>query len=538
MRPRTLSESRSVPSLYPGESFYHWRLLALLLVVVCVIFIGVTHYVGIHEINHKGRPVRWQALVFLGILACQAAINVTFSIPVVCLFFLRRMESWKFRCEKKGEQDNDHPEPETTGLNAFGPQITAIVPCYLPNEVGIIESTIFHILEHVEAPGELLVWVVYNTPKDMPEIEERLQQIASDTALPRGRRLIVSRVQESTSKAENLNYVLGLVSTKYVVIYDADHHPKSDSLLKLYDMLQRKKLDCAQGSTYIRDIDSSGVLGRLVDAEFFFSYFIAQPSARFFTRLAYFGGSNALWEAEVLQGLGFRKSMQTEDIDVSFRAIVDKRRIDLCPEAQSGELAPVSLYAFFRQRMRWTVGWDQVSMDLFKYIGYETVSFKTYLGIVHLLYVRWFNNLAGVTAGVVIPLLHFAGYINPAQHGVWGTATWSLQMSVWALLLSSGICIVVEAAIQAHCQRWRWGQLPVLVAFLLASSIYVTYQLLMVCISLCRIAFGCTSGWYVSPRKRDGGVGVGPGIVRVSEADKDGRGMPGMDQIIDPNVIA
>mmetsp|Transcript_70607 Transcript_70607/g.169176 ORF Transcript_70607/g.169176 Transcript_70607/m.169176 type:complete len:528 (+) Transcript_70607:93-1676(+) len=513
MRPRSLSEQRAVSWIVGGESFYHWRLLALLLVVLCVFFLGVTHFVSTHEINHPAHPVRWQAIVFLGILACQAAINVTFSTPVVCLFILRRLESWHFFCKKDGEQDVDEGEdPETTGLNNMATQITAVIPCYLPNEVDVIESTIFHILEHLESPGELVLWVVYNTPEDMPETEARLKNLASCADLPRGRRLIVTRVRESTSKAENLNYVLGLVASKYVAIYDADHHPDPESLMMLYSKLQSEKLDCAQGSTYIRDIDTSGCLGRLVDAEFFFSYFIAQPSARFFTRLAYFGGSNALWDREALQSLGFRKTMQTEDIDVSFRAIIDHRKIDLCPEAQSGELAPVSLYAFFRQRMRWTVGWDQVSMDLFKSLGCERIGFSTYLGIVHLLYIRWFNNLAGVMAGVVIPWLHFAGYINPAQHGVWGTATWSLQMCVLALLLSSGVCIIVEAVIQAHCKRFRWVQLPVLILFLMASSVYVTYQLLMVCISLCRIAFGCTSGWYVSPRKCDGGV------VKVPEA--------------------
>eukprot|EP00971_Amphidinium_carterae_P087871 1738905-Amphidinium_carterae.1 len=62
------------------------------------------------------------------------------------------------------------------------------------------------------------------------------------------------------------------------------------------------------------NLDQGGALGRFVDAEFFFNYFMNQPSARsFLTKIAYFGGSNALWSREALSALGFRKDMQTED---------------------------------------------------------------------------------------------------------------------------------------------------------------------------------------------------------------------------------
>ena len=75
----------------------------------------------------------------------------------------------------------------------------------------------------------------------------------------------------------------------------------------------------------------------------------------------FFGGSNALWRTAVLQGYHFRKSMQTEDIDVSCRAILNNHNIVFCPQARSGELAPPTFLSLYRQRLRWAIGWDEVT---------------------------------------------------------------------------------------------------------------------------------------------------------------------------------
>ena len=51
----------------------------------------------------------------------------------------------------------------------------------------------------------------------------------------------------------------------------------------------------------------------------------------------FFGGSNALWETSVLRDYGFRQLYQTEDVDVTARAVLDNYNITFCPEARSGE---------------------------------------------------------------------------------------------------------------------------------------------------------------------------------------------------------
>ena len=65
--------------------------------------------------------------------------------------------------------------------------------------------------------------------------------------------LRVLKVEGSTSKAENLNEAMEHVKTSRLVIYDADHHPDSLSLLGLTAHLDlHPDCGCVAGSTYVR----------------------------------------------------------------------------------------------------------------------------------------------------------------------------------------------------------------------------------------------------------------------------------------------
>ena len=126
------------------------------------------------------------------------------------------------------------------------PPVCALVPCFLPNEKGIIMGTLNHILTEITYPGELVVMVVYNTPESMP-MEAELRALERET-FDRGRRVRVMRVLESRSKAENLNEAIKVVPQPLVAIYDADHYPDPESLTLLVDKLQETGADAVQGS--------------------------------------------------------------------------------------------------------------------------------------------------------------------------------------------------------------------------------------------------------------------------------------------------
>ena len=65
----------------------------------------------------------------------------------------------------------------------------------------------------------------------------------------------------------------------------------------------------------------------------------------------------------MLRGFTFSTGVQTEDIDVSARAMLHNHNIAFCAESRSGELCPSDLGALYRQRLRWAIGWDQVTLS-------------------------------------------------------------------------------------------------------------------------------------------------------------------------------
>ena len=159
--------------------------------------------------------------------------------------------------------------------------MAVVVPCYLPNEQGIIMSTIDHILTRLVHEGPLTLYVVYNTPPGFWWLEEELLRKAQQRQSG-GRQLRVVKAVGSHSKADNLNLVLQSIQDPFVALYDADHHADPISLqLMLQKMLGARECQAVQGSTYIRNTNgctSSAWLAHYLDAEFFVTHFVYFPA--------------------------------------------------------------------------------------------------------------------------------------------------------------------------------------------------------------------------------------------------------------------
>jgi hypothetical protein len=276
--------------------------------------------------------------------------------------------------------------------------ISLVVACYLPNEQAIIESTIEHMLLKLEHAGRLTLWVVYNTPTPLA-YEERLQALDGREYAP-NRVLRVVQAVGSTSKAENLNLVLQRVADPFVALYDADHHPDPDALQRLLATLLCSRCDAVQGSTYIRNARSS-LLASLVNAEFFVTHFVYFPAMEVLAANAYFGGSNALWRTRTLCGYGFDETILTEDVDLSARALLDGHRIRFCPEARSGELSPAGARSLVVQRLRWFMGWEQVTHRYYWKALRASLPLHKKLGFCYMFHLRWVRRAPPAPAPLV-----------------------------------------------------------------------------------------------------------------------------------------
>jgi cellulose synthase/poly-beta-1,6-N-acetylglucosamine synthase-like glycosyltransferase len=232
------------------------------------------------------------------------------------------------------------------------PPATAIVAAYLPNEHQHIVLTLQRLLT-LPYPGRFQVICVYNTPRSLP-VEHRLEHLAR-----RHPRLRVIQVEESESKAANVNAALAEATGEIIGIFDADHHPEAGGFERAWRWLAAG-YDVVQGRCRVRDGQRSR-LARIVAAEFDAMYTVTHPGRARVQGFAIFGGSNGYWRADALRATLLDPEMLTEDIDASIRGLTDGARFAVDPAITSTELAPTSPRALWNQRLRWAQGWTQVA---------------------------------------------------------------------------------------------------------------------------------------------------------------------------------
>ncbi|MDT9593182.1 glycosyltransferase family 2 protein [Nocardioides zeae] len=294
--------------------------------------------------------------------------------------------------------DPTPPPPLPEGPEGEPPPATAIIAAYLPNEAETILDTIDSFLEQ-EYAGRLQVIVAYNTPTDLP-VERELAVLAAQHP-----NLVALRVDDSTSKAQNVNAALRIATGHFVGIFDADHHPMPGAFARAWHWIA-DGVDVVQGHCVIRDADT--LLSQLVAVEFEQLYAVAHPGRTILHTFGIFGGSNGYWRRDTLEKLRLRGSYLTEDIESSMRLLLDDGRIVNDPGLVSRELAPATVTGWWRQRLRWAQGWFQVSLrHLWPLMVKKGMGFRRRLGVAFLL--AW-RELYPWLVQLVWPLMVFLAW--------------------------------------------------------------------------------------------------------------------------------
>lgn len=272
-----------------------------------------------------------------------------------------------------------HPgAPKVAG--AAYPPATAIICAYLPNEASTIVETVEHFL-NLDYPPGLQIILAYNTPESLP-VETVLQQIASHHP-----NLLLLDVEGSNSKAQNLNAALARADGEFIGVFDADHHPDSDSFHRAWRWISNG-YDVVQGHCLVRNPDET-FLSRMVAVEFETIYAVNHPGRWMRDGFGVFGGSNGYWKTETLHMTRMRGSMLTEDIDASMRVLEAGGQIASDPTLVSRELATTTAKQIWYQRLRWAQGWTQVSIrHLWQMMRLPHFDARQKLGVFTLLFQR------------------------------------------------------------------------------------------------------------------------------------------------------
>lgn len=386
-----------------------------------------------------------------------------------------------------------------SALRTVAQPVAAVIPCYLPNEACILRETIQHITEKMTHLDDLTIFIVYNTPHAM-DIEQEIQGMAR-VCRAEGRKLNVHKVEGSTSKAQNLNDVIPLITAKFVAIYDADHHPDPSSLAIAANFLQdHENVDCVQGSMYCRG--GGGPLIRTwINAEYFCNYFVTLPMLSLVAGSGWFSGTNGVFRTESLQQMNFDEKAMTEDVDISMRGVLQHNmRFQFLPDFSSGELAPVDWLAFVKQRMRWAMGWDETMFKFGPYcfghkVGTPRARFGTFLVLVWRYYMQLntaFSTCLNVTWGI----------FNLAAAASSGT----LEKQPVTIQRLNGfgafffLCLIASSLMHTVLHGNGMREAGGLALYFMCCPLYAIYNTMMLLVSFTRVVTDNKGKWIITER--------------------------------------
>jgi cellulose synthase/poly-beta-1,6-N-acetylglucosamine synthase-like glycosyltransferase len=291
-----------------------------------------------------------------------------------------------------------------------------------------------------------------------------------------------------------LNTALEFVKGSFVGCFDADHLPDEGSFERAWRWLSNG-YEVVQGHCLVRNAEES-FWAKMIAIEFETIYALAHPGRTARDGFGVFGGSNGYWRTRVLQRLGMRGAMLTEDIDSSMRALEEGGHIATDPKLVSRELATTTFLQVWNQRLRWAQGWLQVSMKhCWPMIRSPHNSIRVKFFSFILLFFReiypWFSMQ-------IIPLLIF--WTIRGDHIDWGIY---LFIGTSIFTTSIGPLTVLATYFFAHKSvRNPWWFLQ----FLFFSLFFYTDLKNIICrVALVKQFIG-ESGWRVTPRRAGGEV--------------------------------
>ncbi|WP_322767498.1 glycosyltransferase family 2 protein [Frankia sp. Cr1] len=388
------------------------------------------------------------------------------------------------------------------------PAATAIIAAYLPNESATILDTVRAFLR-LDYPGPLRIILAYNTPRGLP-IEDALALIAE-----REPRFVALHVPESTSKAQNVNAALSVVTGDFVGVFDADHHPAPDAFERAWRWLSHGAA-VVQGHCVIRNGGASWI-SRLVAVEFESIYAVSHPGRAMMYEFGIFGGSNGFWRTGLLHQTRMRGSMLTEDIDASLRTVISGGLIVADPALVSYELAPTTFQALWRQRMRWAQGWMQASRrHLWKAIGSPALTLRQKLGLAWLL--GW-REIYPWLSPQIIPLVLFSLFHRDAGHGFRVNVSLYVLAALFSAMAGPVQALFAYALADPTIRRHRsW-----FVMFCLANIAYSEFKNVIARLAPVKELLR-EREWHVTPR--DAGAQPNPAGQAGASGQVEGCGTP------------
>lgn len=268
------------------------------------------------------------------------------------------------------------------------PSVVIAVPCW--NESTTVEKTIISLLNLNYPKDKLKIWAVDDGSKDNTyEILKSCKE-----KYDKHNQLIVE-TKENGGKHTVLNYVLEKTDSEIFGCLDADSYVFPDTLKNMLINFEDKEVMAATPMLIVRKPVT--VLQAIQSVEYNFGLLLKRIFGAI-NGIHVTPGPFSLFRKSVFDQIGgYKPAHNTEDMEITFRMQKHFMKIVSAVDAYVETSTPPTLYKLYKQRLRWTQGFMQNSIDYRDMIfrpRYGTVALFTvpvgWIGIIMVLYMAYF----------------------------------------------------------------------------------------------------------------------------------------------------
>jgi 1,2-diacylglycerol 3-beta-glucosyltransferase len=301
----------------------------------------------------------WTLLALPGLAVCVVAVlGVRLAVGVTTIalqvfflaFFLRHLAFVTAAVRHAPDRHRDRDD------QGYTPALSVLVACH--DEERVLDR-LLTALDALQYPPDRLQLVLVDDASS-----DRTGELLERWAGGEPRALVLHRPPGSTGgKSGALNRALAEVVGEVVVVFDADHRPRPDVLLRLARHFADPGVGAVQGRCRILNGGDS-LVAELVEIDYLAGYLVNEYGRQaVFGMPAYGGACCAVRTAALRAAGGWNEHSVTEDTDLTLRLALSGQRIRYDVTAVDDEEAVVTLRRYWRQRYRWARGHQQVWRD-------------------------------------------------------------------------------------------------------------------------------------------------------------------------------
>lgn len=239
---------------------------------------------------------------------------------------------------------------------SFFPPVTFIVPCY--NEESTVSKTI-NSIKALEYPQDKISIIVVNDGS-RDATWDVMQTYANDSQV-----LLLNK--ENGGKHTALNFAFPYVTTDFVCSFDADTSIVSNALAKAVAYFERDpELSALGGAVLIEQPKTFVQRAQSIEYQMF-SY--SKKMLGLLGGVLVVPGAFSLFKKSALESVGgYKQAHLLEDLELTYRMQIAGLKVDHSHDAFVYTKGPDSLSALFKQRLRWSYGYINNTVDYRKAI--------------------------------------------------------------------------------------------------------------------------------------------------------------------------